>query len=42
MRANSTAGSNICEALARAMNQMSKTKKNLIMWTAARLGRLKK
>ena len=37
-----TPGSNICDAITRAMNHVSTTKKNLFMWTAARVTRLKK
>lgn len=41
-RERSSPGSNICEAISRAMKQLSNSKNNLFMWTAARLGRLKK
>ena len=41
-RKKQSPGSNICDAITRAMNQVSKTKKNFFMWTAARVTRLKK
>lgn len=41
-RKKPTPGGNICDAIARAMTHMSETKKNLVMWTSARVKRLKK
>lgn len=43
MRQKTTSpGSNICEVLAKAMRHMSNTKKNVLMWTSARVKRLKR